>query len=209
LNAGRVGEITLDDGVCIGEEEEAVQAQVPSPGPVDLGMTTAGCGVGSACRGQRGGNGEPVICGDTVETRSVGERVQHGTVLVAKICPHCSAWRTRRCFLVAGSSRTYGHAFRAFGVGGSVDLHGGRRKSAWGGNNGGRSSAHHEGEANCHSRMPLAIGPDSRGDAETITSDGVDKLSMNVVGEESNGMANTSAFELLVTSYHSLGQSDD
>ena len=67
--------------MCIGEEEEeeAAQAQVPSPGPVDLGMTTAGCGVGSACRGQNGGNGEPVICGDTVETRSVGERVQFGT----------------------------------------------------------------------------------------------------------------------------------
>jgi len=42
VNTRRVGEITLDDGVCIlVGEEEAVRAQVPSPGSVDLGMTTA------------------------------------------------------------------------------------------------------------------------------------------------------------------------
>jgi len=111
--------------------------------------------------------------------------------------------------LPGGRELAYEHAFGAFSVGGSVDLYGGGRKSAWGGNNEGRSGAHREGKPDCHSRMPLPRGPDSRDDAEMITSDGVDKLLMNVVSEAPDGMADTSAFALLVTSYHSLGQSDD
>jgi len=204
----RAGEITLDDGVCISEEEEeAVQAQVPSPGSIDLGMPTAGHEVKSACRDQSGGSGQPVICGDTVETGPVGERVQLLGTRGEGLPPLLGV--ADEVVLPDGRELACEHVFRAFSVGGSVGLYGGGRKLAWGGNNGGRSDAYREGKPDCDSRVPLPIAPDSRDGAAVITGDRVDKLLMNVVGEKPDGMANTSTFVPLDTSYHSLGQSDD